>query len=1127
MAVDEDQRSQQETDDEFNRIVANNFDPDQDAIQRGFDERFNGIAKNLRDQEERPSGVTADLDQAESYANDPNNATKSVDNAKQREEDGGWRNKTSGADEGKTEPGKGKSKGKKKKGPLAFLLGGTVVSGGIISILFSPGMLIVNFKEKLVEKFNDQLTAMDVRTTVLLNKKFKGVTSGICTSKVSVRCKFETISDRHLKKLEESFAREGGKVNSEKTLIGRNKITTVEFKGQVIDARNFKQIINGDPLFKSTWLRGYNPKLAGFADHIYMKLAKKIGLLKQKNVNGLTREEMRQSVVEAASGAAAAEADVRVSSKEEACDGGEGCVDGKRTVYVDDVTGETISKEEYDNRIGNADTLRAELDARKTLNETGGTVAKATLKGALTSTALGLGAVDSACTAYILIRAVGFAAKYIGMMQLVRFYHSIMNTADAIKASYVPAGATPVAAQAAATESTATIEPEQVSYVGDLLTSPNSEGQTATDGYGYQWAAYDNASGMPRTDGIQAQTVGPNGTNISLGAEQQKQVELNDEVTKYVNGQLVTDNVLSNVISLVDGGGGTTDTADEVCNFVKSGWGQAIVIGASLVGAVVAFFSGGVSLGWGAAVQAGVSVSISVAMAMLQPKLVDMAAGTMIGEPELGNKNRPPNSNRVGNAAVSGGSGYNHETAQARGIPVLRMEDVANYEPQLVEVQSQYAAVDRITHSPFDATNPNTFLGSIVSTMMPYASKFSSLSGSITGVAQMTLGTFGSLIPNATAQDPTAQFKICQDADNKKYNIAAGPFCSPVHGFNSKALAVDPDTVAAYMEKGYANPETGEPADSENEYGKYIKNCMDRSTAIGAFTEDNDNTGEECIQGSASRNFADEGGVLAKACEKKVTLATTAAAKEDCVKEVRAANANPATNPTCSSGDAAGDTECRRTMFRVYYLDLSVQEGMDNGEVASNASSKPGAVSGDAKQLAAQVANNPNIVFVDSSSKEMLLKFSRGEEIKNACDETMTISKYLLGALQANSTKYKVLVNNIGFKEDRSLRECLNSGYQHPKGTAVDLNNIEIIGGASTGGSIRLPGSGLAVVNQYASDFLAALPLNRGGVGQKNCGVNPVFPQGSVALNGSHLFEDACNHLHIDARNRENLADRE
>lgn len=1072
--------------------IAPDIRPDLHAIQGGGEstpERgdLSAVDNTAQDLDQQERGFGAIQGESTPERGDLRSADN-IDNARNQEESGGnndWQdNTTQQAGGGGTQ---GKSKGSKKKGPMLALILSIFGGGSVLTILFSPGMLIVTVKEKLIEKFNDQLSVMDDRTFIHVSKKFKGATSGVCTSKISIRCKFETISDKHLKKLDEAFVREGGKVNSEKTITGRNKITSVEYKGKTIDAKTFMTEIRADPSFRGTWMRGYNPKLAGFADSIYTKLARKIGLSKQANVKGSTPEEMRKNVIDSASGKAAAEADVKVSSREEACSGGEGCVDGKRTVYIDDATGKVISKEEYDRRINGANTIKAELDARRTANEAGSTIAKATLKGALTSTALGLGAVDSACTGYTLIRAVGFAAKWLGTLQLVRFFHdSIANTADRIKASYVPPGETAAAQtpDGAAQSTQDLITPEQTEFIGNILTSTNVKGQSATDSVGYQYAAYNFVPNMHQSDSTQAQNVSANGSTIQLTEEQQQQVELNDEVTKYVNGQLVSDNLLTNIISLIDGGGDTTSTADDVCNFVKSGWGQTIVIGASLVGAVVAFFSGGVSLGWGAAVQASVSVSISVAIAMLQPKLVDMAAGTMIGDAEL------KNGNRAGNAMVSGAGGLNHLTSQARGIPAIKKSDFELVAKQQEETRAQYAAVDRAMLSPFDPTSPNTFMGSFISSMIPYATKFSTVASGVGSMAQMTFSTFGSLLPQVNAQSSAAQYEQCADAEYKLLSIAADPFCNIRHGMGKQTLATDPDVVASYMERNFTDPDTGQPKTSNNEYAEYIKNCMERETSIGAYTEDNENTGEECISGSASDN--------------------------------------PARDINCTSGDAGANTECRRNMFRLFYIDLSINEGMDNGEVAPNATTKPGAaISGDARALAQQVASNPNIRFTSEKTREQLLLFSRGVEVYNACNQPMTVSKHLLGALLTNATKYSVLINNIGFREDRFVG-CEQGNYQHPKGTAVDINDIQIIGGAGTGGEIEGPyGGDLIIVNQYATDFLAALPLNRGGVGQKNFGVNPTFPPGSVALNGSHLFDDGGEHLHIDARNRENLSDTE
>src|SRR4051812_47311610 len=112
----------------------------------------------------------------------------------------------------------------KKKGPASLIITLLLGGGGILSI-FSPSLLVIDLKEKMTNAFNDQLAVMDVRTTTMLKKKFGGTVSGVCTSKITIRCKFNTMSNKQLKKLEAA----GVKVNKKgNTLLGRNKIDSLE-----------------------------------------------------------------------------------------------------------------------------------------------------------------------------------------------------------------------------------------------------------------------------------------------------------------------------------------------------------------------------------------------------------------------------------------------------------------------------------------------------------------------------------------------------------------------------------------------------------------------------------------------------------------------------------------------------------------------------------------------------------------------------------------------------------------------------------------------------------------------------------------------------------------------------------
>jgi hypothetical protein len=155
----------------------------------------------------------------------------------------------------------------KKKGPLTAIIL-TLVGGGIgITAFLSPSILLVQFKEIMVNKFNTQLSSMDVRTTRMLTNKMKTI-KGVCTSAVSIKCKYSTMSKKQIEKFEKA----GIKVEyTEKNLAGRAKPTSFEFEGKKIDAKNFNKTIKNSAEFRVALKRAYNPKFAGFADAIWVK----------------------------------------------------------------------------------------------------------------------------------------------------------------------------------------------------------------------------------------------------------------------------------------------------------------------------------------------------------------------------------------------------------------------------------------------------------------------------------------------------------------------------------------------------------------------------------------------------------------------------------------------------------------------------------------------------------------------------------------------------------------------------------------------------------------------------------------------------------------------------------------
>lgn len=787
----------------------------------------------LKAAERFPEAYTSHgADQAEAFANDPKNASPksegqsttgttqqpdpstNIKNAKEGEEKAPWEDKTGGGK--KSSRLIGVLKGLKRRSPMILIIGTIIGGGSIFTILFSPSTLLLQMRNTLLDKFNDQVAAMDVRSIYILSKKIDNdITQGAC-GKITLMCKMKTMSSKQVKKLEAA----GITVNGKETLFGtRMKAKSFTYNGKKYGPADLKKAVRTDPEFRRAMMKGYNPRFAAFSDAIFEKFAQRVKITKERNIDGTkTKEEMNQEMVEVASGDAGTRLNANVAVEED---------DNGNKHYYDLSTDPRteIPEAKYNEILENSKAADLEIQKQKELKDIGKSTVKGTAKKILTATALGLGAVDSACSGYTVIRAASFAAKYLGSLQTLRLYQSFNNSADSILA---------LAAQ-----------PSVIEFWGNkLMNHPNADGHTATDG-AYRYPAFGDTNIIPTNANIGANIT--DARTQGLSEADAERVAINEETTRYVNGQTLSAGVFGQILSFVGKGSSTTDAVDSTCKFVKSGWGQTIIFGTAIVGAVAAFFSGGATLGWGIAVQTAVNIAMGIAIATLTPKLVALAAGRLINGSE--------NSNEMGAALVSGAGSYNDLVSQTRAIPAITPEDAVEYNEIAMDVQQQYAAVDRLERSPLDPTSKNTFVGSIVSNYLPYFSKLSSVGGGIVstlGVAQSSLMSLISPVSKAVTNNKE-QYTVCQDYEYTERNLATTPFCNLRHGFDAATLAIDPEDVLNYM-KPYMNEETGEPLSDDNDYAKYIKNCIDRTVSIGGFTEDNNNKGDECIQGKGGEN---------------------------------------------------------------------------------------------------------------------------------------------------------------------------------------------------------------------------------------------------------------------------------
>lgn len=706
---------------------------------------------------------------------------------------GSWKNNVIGAMSAKS--GGFKVFAKKKSPLVAIIL--TLVGGGIgIGGLLSPSLLLVNFKEVMVNKFDTQLPSMSGRTSKLLATKLSSkATTGVCGSIINIACKYSTMST----KMVDNFEAAGITVNYENTtLTGRAKPTSFEFKGETIKASDLNKKMISDPEFGAAVDKAYNPKFAGFTDKVWSWVKTKLGISEEPaSLSGDTDSDKLASMQDDVNNQAPADDladDIDTSGNNP--DTGEPYTADEvaRASNVDDVADDILNgaKEVAESGDSIADDVLLSAEAAEAAAQAG------SAGSSILSLFKATGVADGACTAYGAMQAVGYAAKTVRALQLAKFAMLFLNVADQIKAGDAKA--------------------EDVSYLGKVLTTESGVNKkTATDSFGYRYAAYGETGEMSTSASKFLAAGGLTGKLIGLSA--------------LVNSVL----------------GGTPKIT---CGFLKN----PIVGGVSIVVGVGMFFVPGANIAWGWKQTAQVALvgSLYIAAMFLPAMLKDIVAGILVDKNTVGEA--------AGDALTSGASGIMSNAAKAGGNAPLTPEQAVAYNNLRTEVIAQYAERDRLTHSPFDATNSNTFMGMIVSKLIPYASKVSSLSGTLTSIASIPINAFSSLSP-ITKADSVEDYSMCQDfdyndikGDGSKVKIATDPYCNVMYGIPPEALDADPIKVANEL-NGEIDPDTGD-ALAGSKYEKFISDCINRDRPLGdSGANQNDSNGSECLFNNENKNY--------------------------------------------------------------------------------------------------------------------------------------------------------------------------------------------------------------------------------------------------------------------------------
>lgn len=167
--------------------------------------------------------------------------------------------------------------------------------------------------------------------------------------------------------------------------------------------------------------------------------------------------------------------------------------------------------------------------------------------------------------------------------------------------------------------------------------------------------------------------------------------------------------------------------------------------------------------------------------------------------------------------------------ARKRGNFPLSISQRVAFEREIAEpIRLAWAEDDRATHSPLDASNPNTLMGAITTKLLPYQFSASNPIGMIRSIANISTGSFGNLFnPTTSAESYT---NLCTaDPSVAGTDYAAGPLCDPYYGVPREYMDIEPDAVVLELHRMGQLNESDEPK-SGSDLSDWISECGDSDT---------------------------------------------------------------------------------------------------------------------------------------------------------------------------------------------------------------------------------------------------------------------------------------------------------
>ncbi len=754
--------------------------PDTDHLNPGdehWDDRLNDLEfepsdeakRDLAEMEQRDAGAGA----GDSYGDSPVSSTDAGDTVRDRESSPGdapWLNNTtsSGGD------AKGKALDTLKKvalnrgGPTAIISTILVTAGISLSMLFSPTMLLVHIKEAILDRFNIQNTALDKRADKMLAKKLASTATKNCSGAVKIGCKFNKMSNSMLQRMADSGM--------------------VPYKdGKPMDLKDGKWGTQRPDDFRPSEKAradlnlGKDEKILAKDFAKYLKAnPSAAGVFRQAfNPRWTSFWDSTYKSFLTKVGFGAKNSKIKSGDNE--------TVDKSISEQIDAPVKETpVHAAQQDTQVdenateaekkaaqeANSKAAPVAGEADDILGDAGKSASKdlvGKIKGKIGGGAMMV--VNLYCIATVEGPKIAKALRAIQLAQLVAFGLLFLQAADEIIAGHGDA-----------------------TKISRIASKFSDESVDAVSGKVLKKSAMES-------DGLLYALAG----NTAFKSQ-------TSQVSRWVPGGGLIQMIYKLSNMLTGGSAGIKEFITPVCNTLNSWLGD-------LAGLALNF------------TPVGAIITAATYLITNSPPFQEMMAGlfeNLAGKIVNGAIANEDFGNAFGVSAVLGiGEGGN-----AGAMMPMTVDQAVAYSRATQENRIANAKIDQATHSPFDATNPNTFLGSITSQLLPYYGSITSGPvGTLGALSKVVGSTFGSLLTphafadaNLTADD----LKSCPDVGITQDGIAAGPICDIQYGIPVNYLDnIDPsDNVDWLIGKGDVKDDEDGTIVPGSDLESYLKTCQ-------------------------------------------------------------------------------------------------------------------------------------------------------------------------------------------------------------------------------------------------------------------------------------------------------------